>query len=1052
MNEQPQDLPSNPLQRWAGPGLFLSALVLYLATLARWAAPGESAQLIAQHTGLDPIPPLGQPLWGWLVRLFAAIPAGDFVTRINAFSALCGAGAVWAMYALVAAIPHNRTYEEKRTSIRPAVLRSLSGLTAAVLLATTQVFWMVSTRAHPSAFNTLLMLSVFLLFVRFWYGAHRSTFLAFAFLYGLGMVEYPLLILFAPPLLLATLMRLWQATLLKPAPLLQGGACFLAGALLFPVAALQLRLHPAFDWFELGGYHEALLAVARYSYRTLRAEFSRPGWILVFIMTVLPWGIVFVPKKVTHEAPARWGSYLLHALLTVVGFVVFYRLEYSPLVEIDAHRLNVAHYALMAMWMGYLAGYWLALIGRGRRFAPHVTPPPNLRLRLAVFLPALALLLLGGVVRNAPLAQARSERAVLTIAETILTETGARPWLISNGVLDPQLMILAHQRGVPLTLLNLRQARSTPYMRYVASLFDDPREQSLAAVGLSALLANWFTTDPDIDQRVAVLEWPDYWYGADQLPVPRMAVYLGVPPQPPPDPAALLADHRAFWKALDDWHRQPLDYAPGVVEWCVRHLGRVANDLGVLLEEAGDPARAKEAYRQARRIDPDNLSVLLNLQAAAERAQDPEAAALEAELERQWQRQVEKPAVWELAAQYGYVRNPALHFARGRAWAASGKAGAALRELQRAADLQPGREEFDLQVLAAFQVSEQTGVSEAALLRLLEQQPDHTDALYGLVQLSLRRHQLDDAHRYLQQLQAAEGESVRVRVETAHLTALRGDTTGAAQQFQSITTAHPDSLRAWSGRAMTALRTDAEEDFDLALQNLLERGGDRPDILLAIAQMHVQAGQHDRVPPLLERILLIEPGHARAQEMMLVFDWEFARKDQARERIHVLLSQDPTHPLANHILGTIQISEGLYALAESSFRASLQGGTLPDALINLAWLLQLRGAYDEALPLAAQALARRPADAAAWYTAGLVLLRLDRLDEAGEALQQALEIAPDSPLARLYTGFYYERQGLTREARSLLEAVLEEEAPLPAQIREEAREVLRRLRGDEPEA
>ncbi len=1031
---------------WFGPVLFILSLLIYYFALSRGPYPGESASLIAQFAGLDPIRPLGNTLWGWLVRLVAQFP-GALAFHVNLLSAVCGAGAVWAMYALVSRIPHNRTVEESRATSRPAALQTISGVAAALLLAFSAPFIFVSTRAHYLSFNALLMLVLMLIFLRFMNTRKASTLYLFSFLYGLGVVEYPVLVLFAPLCLLIAIIALSQGRILNVATLGKGALFFFLGFLLFPLAALEFRFHPAFHWFEMTYYHEALVAVAQYKYHVLMRGVARTGWLIILFCAVLPWFIVFIPKHVSREKGARWGSYLLHAVLAALALIVFFRMDVSPMRYVETMQALIAPYILIAMWGGYVAGYGCATLCRADRLRQGRTRrKAGLSMREWAYAVVVLAVLAAGSVANRVATDTRSEIQVNRIASTVLDEMGDRTWLITGGVLEPHLKILAHDRGMPLTILNQANARSRAYMKYVETLFDEPRYQSLAEIGMTALISGWLTEDPDVHEKVAVLDAPDVWVGADYVPLPKKALYLGVRDLSGVNLDSLFAEHVRFWQTIADADAIEEAFARAVFEASIRHVGKVANDLGVLLDDEGRTDQAYAAYEWAREIDPENISALLNMVAVAHREDRPELAELEHKVEQLSVRREERPSMWMLSSMYGYVRNPAVHFARGHAWVASGRSQAAVREMQRAAALNPERLDADLLVAAALQDQELGDVGESMLREMLERNPDNVPVVYQMLQLVLRRGDVVSARTYLERLRALTDRPRELLVEEASILAMEGNSSEALSLLQGAVQDDPAHVRAWAAKALIALSLGDPDAAEQALGAMFEQGGHQAEVLSSIAQIRARMGQHDRAQAVLERLLRINPRHRRGLEMMLVYDWAAARRDQAKERIDILLTQDPGHGLANYVLGSIQFSQSAFGLAESSFRASLRQLPSAEAHANLAWLLQHRGMYEGALEHARQAVEMDPSSSSAWHTLGLVLVRLDQLDEAETALQRALELNPENDLARVYTAYLYEARGMYRQSRDILEAVLLEDVAMLPEMAAEVRTVLTRVR------
>jgi Flp pilus assembly protein TadD len=111
--------------------------------------------------------------------------------------------------------------------------------------------------------------------------------------------------------------------------------------------------------------------------------------------------------------------------------------------------------------------------------------------------------------------------------------------------------------------------------------------------------------------------------------------------------------------------------------------------------------------------------------------------------------------------------------------------------------------------------------------------------------------------------------------------------------------------------------------------------------------------------------------------------------DGCRAAAAHLLARDPGNAMGCYTLGVTLARAGRLDEAEQAFRTSLARELLPDALNNLAWLLQRRGACLEALASAKLAVSMAPRNAAAWDTLAVVLKRLERREDAAAAQDKA---------------------------------------------------------------
>ncbi len=196
-------------------GLLAAALafVVYLATLAPSVTLEDSGEFItaAVHFGV-PHPP-GYPLWTWLGWIFShAIPFGNLAWRVNLLSAVAGALAVgvtamlgrWTVRGLLcdAPAPHPSLGRGRDVGEQSSQIATVSSLSAAWILAFSDVMWSQSVIAEVYTLNALC-LSLTLLFFALWSQRPRQTrwLLAAGSAFAVGMTNHQTLLFLLPGLL-----------------------------------------------------------------------------------------------------------------------------------------------------------------------------------------------------------------------------------------------------------------------------------------------------------------------------------------------------------------------------------------------------------------------------------------------------------------------------------------------------------------------------------------------------------------------------------------------------------------------------------------------------------------------------------------------------------------------------------------------------------------------------------------------------------------------------------------------------------------------------------
>ena len=1027
-----------------GPVLFFLSLALYVLTLSRYVAPGNFAKIVVQHIGLTPFPPLSRFLWGWTANIVAAVLPGPVSFKLNLMSAFCGAASVWLMYVLVSRIPRDRTAEENEARFPMEELQVLSGIVAAVFMAVCTPFWVVSNRAYPATFDVLLLLLTAWVTVRFLETKNLKWGCLSALLFGLGLTQFSTFILFAPVYVLLMAFILWRSGLFRARHILLVLFCGLAGLTPYFVGALQYMWSPAFEWRQFGTYWKVLWFVWREQYMELRFSVPHVGWLLVFMVNVLPWLVIVVFPKRAMTRSAVLGSQFLHVLLGLLAIAVLFNVPIAPWPLLGTRTLLVMPYVLTAMWAGYIAGYWYLFFYQQSRF--EIKGRFKIRpLGRPIYLPLMAIILVGAAAWNVREADGRAADVAAKFAEEVLENLDGRNWLISNGVVDDLIAISAAEKQIPLQLVNASQA-SGAYLKYLGSLFQDPRLRGLAQVGLQPLLAEWFVTDPEVPRKVAILGISDLWMAEGLLPVPYRVMFFGAQNTDDIDADEYFRKNRELWDGLG-MQIATAAGRPGPshpwVQWIQTHVSKVANNAGVLLEDLQRRDLAFEAYASARRLDSNNISALLNMLDIAHAESRPEKEALDKEFEGFVEKMRTRLRLWSLAQHYGYVRRPEAFASLGWAWAISGKAGAGMREIQRAAAAGANRKQVEHAMAALYVMQRMDAQGEQSYLALLEENPRDARAVLGLLRIAVRKGDVRLAAQYLGRLRDIGAPEEMVAMEEAGIELLDGNTAIAEEILLRVVKQNPKNLRAWSILSLISETKKVREEAEATLASAAARS---PEVLLVMAYAAANRRDVRSARSHLEQLLRMQPASIPAMEAMLSLDVMESRRDLAEEHLEQLLRIDPRNAFANYVLGTIQYARGELVLAEASYRVSVETNPTGEALNDLAWILQRKGQAEEALPLIQRSLEMNENNAAAWDTLGVVLLQLNRLNEAKEALEKALALRPGAAATILHMAQLYESMGMVSEARQLADPLLARPSEMSPDSYDDLRRLLERLR------
>ncbi|MDY0149286.1 MAG: tetratricopeptide repeat protein, partial [Kiritimatiellia bacterium] len=769
------------------------------------------------------------------------------------------------------------------------------------------------------------------------------------------------------------------------------------------------------------------------------------GFLIVLVLTVIPWGVLFLmrPKK-----PAwRFSAWQVLLRLAVLGAALgaLFNAPLSAWRIFGMHYLMVTPYLILSACAGVVVGeLWVMGQVREHRNAGIGHPLRRTMGLLALLVPLAAL---AAGVLNRPVADGRPGTQVATLTHDILDALEGRDVLLSNGALDDAIRVAAHDRGQDLTVIGLPQTTSTLHLDYLAGIFTHPRQQALLQVGFSAFIQDFFSDDANL-RRVAAVDLADplreYGYV-----VPDRLVYRVVPNEDDMALSALVASQQEFWTNMEAWAAAPLDErnpAWGYRQFLLRVASKVANNLGFALIERGDSAAAEALFHQARRLNPDNISALLNLLTLAQTHDKPEAKTYEAEWEDFKERQVDSRVMWALSALHGYVHNTGFLVRHGMMWAVSGKPQMAEAEMRRASSghqMDPRVKAF---LARAYLQQGDMQRSEGYYREVLEENPNDLHSLRMMVQIAIHGEDFSEAEDLLARAEAAGVDPRQFRFERAVLAYLQGKPDAALVALKALVAQQRDDVRAWALLAMMTGQDRDPDTYEQALRALQGLRGTSPDVRLMLAQLHMSREEWGLARAELEQVIRMNPRLGRAWEMLVQVDFRERKQELAEDHVRVLLTLEPDNFTGNLMLGSFQYARAQYALAESSYRTALTARRDPAVMNDLAYLLMLRGgAMEEALALINEALAQQPDHPVFLSTRGELNLRDGRLDEAEADLQRVMAAMPNDPQAILLTAQLYMARGQNEAAYEMAQPLVDRQGELPAEQQQVLQSLLEQL-------
>jgi tetratricopeptide (TPR) repeat protein len=171
-------------------------------------------------------------------------------------------------------------------------------------------------------------------------------------------------------------------------------------------------------------------------------------------------------------------------------------------------------------------------------------------------------------------------------------------------------------------------------------------------------------------------------------------------------------------------------------------------------------------------------------------------------------------------------------------------------------------------------------------------------------------------------------------------------------------------------------------------------------------------GRESAARETFQRVLERDPRYIPA---LLKLAWQHYRAGDfqpAEDLIVRALARDVTHPSAFYLAGLIYRGSQLWTLAQDAFWAAIHFGGPPAPAFAQLGELAIRGKnYEEAVTLLRRALSYGPDDALVLADLAVALRLAGKLDEAAQAVDQALQKMPLFPMALAEQGRISEARG-----------------------------------------
>ena len=970
----------------------VSAL-LYFTTVASFAYPGESAHLQALWRGLDTAKVAPYPLMAFFAKL---VGAGNLLAPI------CGVLSTVIVCLLTTFFVRSRINGEFMERFALPASR-FAGAVAAVMFMLTPSVRSAATHLEPRMFAATWALLAFML-ASPWSNASGATArmlaLLFGVMWGVGSADSPLFVVLMPIVLVA-------ATVI---PLSRGSKPYseLVIVLLSSVVAFFVMASAG-----TGDYTKA------------------EGWMMVFFFSTIPFVVSLFSSKKAYNEESGWVQWTFHISMGFASILAI-ATPLAPHAILDpVGVLPVATSVYAAFVAGYLAAYWLLVMRSSVRVNESKDGAPvALKGRYIAYVAGgiLAVVYIFTALFNLFMFDTSRGAFADKMAAKALDDLGDRTWFVTDGVLDDHLRLIAAERGRELNIVSLSRDLDRDYLDALSKLVKEKyigvvknAELSLSlSLGVLPFVQDWFSSDPESAKDVAIFGAPDLWYSSGVTPVPEF-IFFGADPSRKADWSEWHSKYSDILSAQDGWGsyrmynvKNPVDRMRLELR---RHLGFVANNLGVWLQDQGRDDEAFEMYDLVlESIDRDNICALFNAFELSQ-VKDSKASAKRFDYEKRLKAIVEDSSrryrLWSLSTYYGYIRKPEVLIRLGYTWARSGRPGEALSQIRRAIDFVPTDSRRSLlNMMAALYASEDDRAkSREVYEQVLAQNADDHDALIGMMRLALLDGDNEKALEFLDRATAAGGDDPRIRIELAMAALMRQDLPKAKAILKQVTDSDRTDLRAWSFlAAVTMQQSDAAKTpadkavFDKELEDVIlpemekqARGPNDYYVQTTRAFILMRKGSEKRreARDAFAAAAKERPDIAATQDLVMGLDISLDDAESAERHAREVLRRNRNSPLANYVMGSLSLKRGDYDSAERYLRKSADAKSpVALAMNDLAEVLRRTRRYTEAERYARMAVKTSPNLYVAWETVGSVIMDANGdLDEAQRCIEKAVELS-----------------------------------------------------------
>ena len=1071
---------------------FIVAAAVYLLSLSRGVYPGSSAALTAAAAGLIPPSGAAHPVFAWVARGVAAGELFSLPVRLNLFPAFCGTLCAMLLYRLVSRMILFAACEDPggggrmdeyvtdtvsemppevaRYNLRMPPIAVAGGLIAAFLFIFTVPVWSAATRLENGLFDLLLALSALSLYPAEETRLRLPRLALSFFLFVLGLFDSAVFLLLLPCFAFLTL-RDFVVTRSRTTMVCWLVAAGTAGAAFSVYAFWQNTegLSAASLYRILSVYAHAL---PYQHYSELRAFFPYAGWALVTLQAGVPALFLLFGKHVFFKEK-RANTLLVLLLVAVTVIPGLLNLPVAPfaLFQPVGHLPVFGSALLAAAAASVIAACLIALCPADRRQdgdqfinvdINEQWQYKSLCLLAGVLLPVLLLLALITPLRSFHAVDARRGLFADKIARELLAVMKERTWLISNGYLDHHLLLQAHMLNKPLTIVTLQARAPQQEIDRLKSLIasspvfegqNRQRLQNALSIGTFRFVRDWFLADPSAGSRAMVFGTPDIWSACGYRAVPEGLAFGGVRPDQTVDLASIDQANQALTGRIMPFLAKQ-DKASGFVnalgEMLRMKAGLAANELGVLLEGMGEFEAAYQAYSRANRLDPMNLSAMINAHAVIStkkihsEALDRLTKNIRAALS---DRSYQGRGLTGISQRYGTIRQQAFYQQQAAEWSSVGIRAVASDKVRKALALSEQTGVAALIEKAMFYAqTEDFAKAEACYLSALEKDSKNREALTGIGLLMLSQRNMPEAEKWIQKALYAGVEKDALLYQTITLAIFKKETAQALDLLDGATKKFPEDVRYWTMLADVFLSQGDTQAVERKVLPEMQKVLKPANYFLIHAVrgflLRKKGPDHFQEARLcLLKALSLNAALPDIWNVVIELDMAIGKPDFIESDVRNLLNLEPDHALANYLLGSLLLARRALLEAEDFLRRSIEKRPTAAACNDLGEDLRLQARLAEAETFVRQALVLEPGLLPALDTLACILFDLGRYEEAAQTAAKAVAARPSHAPYQLTLLRAQIRQGDKDGVAKRRQSLFKSNVPIPDALEKEMKEM-----------